>query len=382
MGTPEPRGKGRTLITPLIPFGAGSMDHVRGRGKVNYCIVEVETDAGIKGYGTVGAANGAAIYALEEHLGKIIQGESPFDTEKLWEKMFRATLNYGRKGMAIEAISAIDIALWDVKGKVFNQPLYNLIGGRVSEKIPVYASRLYNSEDLDEVVRECQAYLAQGFKAMKLRFGYGPTDGDQGVAKNRKLLKTVRETVGDEIQLMADVYMGWDFGYFLQMRPILAEYNLRWLEEPVMPDDYMNYAKIKRAANDAGILISGGEHEFTRYGYKLLFENECIDILQPDVNRMGGVTEALKVWAMAAAYNIPVIPHAGQAHNYHLVTSHFNSPMAEYFPPPSGAPDPNEIFWRALTGEPIAEDGFVTLSNAPGLGLEPVWDVIDRYRVS
>jgi L-alanine-DL-glutamate epimerase-like enolase superfamily enzyme len=185
------------------------------------------------------------------------------------------------------------------------------------------------------------------------------------------------------VDLMADVYMGWDVGYCTRILPLLEPYRLRWIEEPVSPDDVEGYARVKELANSRGILISGGEHEYTRYGMRRLIEERAVDVLQPDVNRMGGISEAQKVWAMAAAHDLPVIPHAGQSHNYHLVIAHLNSPLAEYFPPPAKGvlPDMNEAFWWIFRGEPLVENGQVRLSGVPGLGLELNQDVIAQYRV-
>jgi len=145
--------------------------------------------------------------------------------------------------------------------------------------------------------------------------------------------------------------------------------DLAWVEEPVIPDDIKGYAEIRRATHTP---ISGGEHEFTRFGFRQLIDEGAVDILQPDVNRAGGITEARKIWALAAAHGLRVIPHAGQSHNYHLVMSHLNSPMAEYFPSPAeGVPvDDDTLFWEIFDGEPRAENGRVTLSGKPGLGLE------------
>jgi L-alanine-DL-glutamate epimerase-like enolase superfamily enzyme len=298
-------------------------------------------------------------------------GQNPFDVELLWEKMFRSTLNYGRKGVVLEAISAVDIALWDIKGKATGQPIYNLLGGKTRDRIQVYASRLYAHEDLAVLSAQAAGFVRQGFTALKQRFGYGPADGVRGMRKNLALVKTVRETVGPDVELMADAYMGWDVPYAIRMIRMLedAGLNLKWVEEPVLPDDIEGYARIRRAVQTP---ISGGEHEFTRYGFRELIRKEAVDILQPDVNRVGGITEAQKIWAMAAAYDIPVIPHAGQLHNYHLVMAHLNSPMAEYFPPPSegGALDDDTLFWELFKGEPGANEGFIELPQTPGLGLE------------
>jgi len=213
--------------------------------------------------------------------------------------------------------------------------------------------------------------VKQGFTAVKQRFGYGPRDGAVGMRRNLELVKTVRAAIGENVELMADAYMGWDVPYAIRMIRMLedAGVNLRWVEEPVIPDDIDGYAKIRRSVATP---ISGGEHEFTRYGFRELINREAVDILQPDVNRVGGITEARKIWALAAANNLEVVPHAGQMHNYHLVMAHLNSPMAEYFPPPGedAALDDDTLFWELFRGEPRAEGGFITLPVRPGLGLE------------
>ena len=144
-----------------------------------------------------------------------------------------------------------------------------------------------------------------------------------------------------------------------------------------MPDDLDGYAHVRRNVRTP---ISGGEHEFTRYGFREMIDRGAVDIVQLDVNRVGGITEARKIWAMAAAQDLPVLPHAGQMHNYHLIMAHMNSPLAEYFPPPQGPPDGNEMFWVLFHGEPRAEAGHIRLPETPGLGLEVNWDVVDAHR--
>jgi L-rhamnonate dehydratase len=386
-GTAPAKGTGNTLVTPLsilerrpsaAPPDAGAV------GSSLYAlIVALTAEDGSVGYGTVALATVGAVPTLEQQLRPIVVGADVFDTNLIWETMYRSTLNHGRKGLVLAAISAVDIALWDLKGRVLGQPVYNLLGGRVRETIPVYASRLYATEDLEALAAEAEGYLRQGFRAMKLRFGYSARDSAAGMRRNVELVRTVREVIGDDIDLMADVYMGWDVGYCTRILPLLEPYRLRWIEEPVSPDDVEGYARVKELANSRGILISGGEHEYTRYGMRRLIEERAVDVLQPDVNRMGGISEAQKVWAMAAAHDIPVIPHAGQAHNYQLVIAHLNSPIAEYFPPPAEGvlPDMNESFWWIFRGEPLVEDGHVRLSGVPGLGLELNQEVIEKYRV-
>lgn len=352
---------------------------IRG-GPVYAVLVRAATDEGIYGLGSVGVGSGAAAYVIDEHLRHIVVGQNPFDVELLWERMFRGTLNYGRKGLVLEAISAVDIALWDIRGKATGQPVYNLLGGKTKTRIPVYASRLYAHHNLDTLATQAEAFVRQGFRAVKQRFGYGPSAGSQGVRKNLELVRAVRQAIGPDVDLMADAYMGWDVPYAIRMIRAIedAGLDLRWVEEPVMPDDIDGYAQIRRSVATP---ISGGEHEFTRYGYRELIRKEAVDILQPDVNRVGGITEAQKIWAMAAAHNLQVTPHAGQLHNYHLVMSHLNSPIAEYFPRPEdgGALDDDSLFWKLFTGEPLAEDGYVTLSGAPGLGLELNEENVNRW---
>jgi L-rhamnonate dehydratase len=292
-------------------------------------------------------------------------GADPWDSELLWQHMYRRTMAFGRKGIALVAISAVDIAIWDLLGKSAKQPVYRLLGGRTKPRIPVYASRLY-STPLKELASEARKYKSQGYKAMKLRFGWGPVDGAEGMQKNVALVRTVRETVGDGVDIMADAYMGWTLDYARRMLPLLDSFNLRWVEEPVIPDDIHGYAELRRLSR---IPISGGEHEHTLYGFRELIEARAVDVIQFDTNRVGGLTAARKIAALAEAHSIPVIPHAGQMHNYHVVMASLNSPMAEFFPPVDVEVG-NELFWYIFKGEPTAKDGFIDLDeNTPGLGL-------------
>ena len=265
----------------------------------------------------------------------------------------------------LAVVEAVDIALWDLLGKATNQPVFRLLGGKTKQKIPVYASRLY-SQPLDELAKEAQQYKDQGYRAMKLRFGWGPVDGAAGMQRNVELVRTVREVIGNEIDLMADAYMGWTLDYARRMIPLLAPYQMRWLEEPVIPDDIAGYAALK-AMNQ--IPIAGGEHEFTLYGFRELLDARAVDYIQFDTNRVGGITQARKVAALAEAHEVPVIPHAGQMHNFHIVMASLNSPMAEFFPIVDVEVG-NELFWYIFEGEPTPKDGYIELNEElPGLGL-------------
>ncbi|KAK0350085.1 hypothetical protein LTR94_030456, partial [Friedmanniomyces endolithicus] len=200
---------------------------------------------------------------IDQYLSPLLIGQDPWDSEFLWQHMYRKTMAFGRKGVALVAISALDIAIWDLMGKAAQQPVFRLLGGRTKAKIPVYASRLY-SIPLDELAQEAAAYKAQGYKAMKLRFGWGPIDGAEGMARNVELIRTVRETVGDEIDIMADAYMGWSLDYAKRMMRLIEPFNLRWLEEAIIPDDINGYHELRRFGTTP---IAAGEHEFTSYGF-------------------------------------------------------------------------------------------------------------------
>jgi L-rhamnonate dehydratase len=330
-----------------------------------WLICEVMTDAGLVGIGNAALSPTITKQVIDQYLAPLLVGADPWDVEFLWQHMYRKTMAFGRKGIGMVAISAVDIALWDLMGKAAKQPVYRLLGGRTKPRIPVYASRLY-STPLDELASEASKYVNEGYQAMKLRFGWGPTDGAAGMRKNIDLVRTVRETVGDGIDIMADAYLGWTLDYAKRMLSLLEPFNLRWLEEAVIPDDIHGYAELKRAGR---IPIAGGEHEFTIYGFRELLEARAVDYIQFDTNRVGGITQARKISALAEAHSIPVIPHAGQMHNYHVVMASLNSPMAEFFPPVDVEVG-NELFWYIFKGEPMAKDGFIDLDdNTPGLGL-------------
>lgn len=330
-----------------------------------WLIVEVFTDDGLVGIGNAALAPSITKQVIDQYLKPLLIGENPWDVEFLWQLMYRKTMAFGRKGIGMVAISALDIALWDLLGKAARQPVFRLLGGRTRPKIQVYASRLY-STPLDTLAAEAARYRDEGYRAMKLRFGWGPTDGAAGMQRNLDLVRTVRETVGDEVDVMADAYMGWSLEYAKRMLPLLEPFNLRWLEEAVIPDDIHGSAELKATGR---IPIAGGEHEFTLYGFRQLLEARAVDYIQFDTSRVGGITQARKIAALAEAHSVPVIPHAGQMHNFHVVMASLNSPMAEYFPRVQVEVG-NELFWYIFDGEPVAKDGYIELSDeVPGLGI-------------
>ncbi len=358
----------------LVAFREASMGNFAFHG---WLLVEIFTDAGLVGLGNAALSPLVTKGCIDTYLKPLLIGADPWDIEFLWQQMYRRTMAFGRKGVGMVAINAVDIALWDLLGKSAKQPVFRLLGGRTKQRIPVYASRLY-SMPLDELRVEAQRYREQGYKAMKLRFGWGPVDGAEGMQRNIELVRAVREVVGDGIDVMADAYMGWTLDYAKRMLPLLEPFRLRWLEEPVIPDDIRGYKELKAYGR---VPIAGGEHEFTQFGFRDLLEANAVDYIQFDTNRVGGISQARKITAMAESFQVPVVPHAGQMHNYHVVMASLNSPIAEFFPKVDVEVG-NELFWYIFDGEPTPVDGYIDLDeNKPGLGLTVNEESLKRFKI-
>jgi len=281
-------------------------------------VVEVELDDGTVGIGCSSIGGKPACYIVENHLSRLVEGQDPRNVELMWDQMWRATLPYGRKGLAIHCISAVDLAIWDSLGKLRDEPVYALLGGKTKERLPVYATTT-------------RADLAKdwGFQGAKIPCRYGPADGFEGLKKNVAAVAEAREKVGPDFQLRLDCYMALTLRYAIELAKALEPYNLEWIEECLPPDDYDGYAALKAAVGHL-CLIATGEHEYTRYGFRELIARKCADILQPDINWVGGLTEARRIVAMAAAYDIPVIPHGSTVFSYHLLYAFANCPTAEF----------------------------------------------------
>lgn len=358
----------------LVSFREASMGNFAFHGWV---LVEIFTDTGLVGLGNAALSPLLTKACIDTYLKPILLCSDPWDIEFLWQQMYRRTMAFGRKGVAMTAISAVDIALWDLLGKSAKQPVYRLLGGRTKDRIPVYASRLY-ALPLDELYSEAKRYKGEGYRAMKLRFGWGPMDGAEGMRRNLELIRTVREAVGDDVDIMADAYMGWTLDYAKRMLPLLEPFHLRWLEEPVIPDDTRGYKELRSYGR---VPIAGGEHEFTIFGFRDLLEAHALDYIQFDTNRVGGISQARKIAALAESFQVPVVPHAGQMHNYHVVMSNLNSPMAEFFPQVDVEVG-NELFWYIFDGEPTPVDGYIDLEeDRPGLGLTVNEESLKRFSV-
>jgi len=363
-----------TNALDLLELPSGAMNFFRF---LSWLVVEVMADTGDVGVGEAALAPRVTKQLIDVYLKPLVLGQHPLDCELLWQHMYRGTLPFGRKGVGMVGISAVDIAIWDLMGKILKQPVFRLLGGRTKARIPVYASRLY-SQPLEDLAREAKRYKDDGYRAMKLRFGWGPTDGAAGMQRNLELVRTVREVIGYEIDLMADAYMGWTLDYARRMLPLLEPYQLRWLEEPIIPDDISGYSTLK-ALNR--VPIAGGEHEFNLHGFRGILDAKAVDYIQFDTNRVGGITQARKIVALAEAHGVPVVPHAGQMHNYHVTMSSYNCPIAEFFPPVDVEVG-NELFWYIFKGEPLPRDGYIELDDSvPGLGVMIDEEALKRFEI-
>ncbi|MBL8215880.1 MAG: hypothetical protein JNK87_34480 [Bryobacterales bacterium] len=285
--------------------------------------VEITTDKGIKGYGNGGPGGGNVVVG---HLTKLLLGKDPFDIERNWDLCWRATMSYGRMGVTMNAISGVDMAMWDIVGKALNTPVYKLIGGAVKDRVPAYCT----GNDIEQ-------HVEFGYKRLKLAIPHGPADGIAGMRKNAELVKRARQALGPDGDIMLDCWMAWTERYTLEMCEMLEPYRVYWVEEVLQPHDYAGFGRLNQQIKSTR--IATGEHEYGRYGFRYLMEANGAEIWQPDIQWCGGLTELLKISAMASAYDIPVIPHGGGLNGaIHYTISHVNAPWAELFMPPPGGP--------------------------------------------
>ena len=318
--------------------------------------VEISTDKGVKGIGFGGPGAG---FVIEKHLPKLLQGEDPFNVEQLRDIMWRSTLYYGRKGLVLHAISAVDNALWDLIGNALGLPVYRLLGGETKPRIPAYCT----GNDIEQ-------HLQFGFKKLKLAIPYGPADGRDGLKKNVELVKRTRDLMGGEGEIMLDCWMAFTERYSLELAEQLEPYRVYWMEECLPPDDYAGFGRLNAQIKSTRIVT--GEHEYTRYGFRLLLEYKAASIWQPDLTWCGGLSEMRHIGALAAAYEIPVIPHGGWLGGCpHYILATANSPWCEMFLPPPGGPA--EVYQRFEEDNHITrgpEGIYMRPSDRPGFGWE------------
>ena len=319
-------------------------------------VVEVEADDGTVGFGvTTGGELGAWI--VERHLARLVEGQLVTDLEMIWDQMYLSTLHYGRKGVVLNTISGVDLALWDLLGRLRQEPVYHLLGGAVRDELVFYATG--PRPDLAKQM---------GFIGGKLPLHHGPAEGDEGLRRNLDTLRTMRDRVGDDFWLMLDCWMSLDLDYAVRLTHAAADVDLRWIEEPLLPDDYWGYAELRRRM-PARMLLTTGEHEATRWGFRMLLEMGCADILQPDVGWCGGITELLKISALADAHGKAVVPHGSSVYSYHFVVTRPNSPFAEFLMMHPDGSEVGPMLHPLLLDAPVPVDGRLTVPDRPGFGV-------------
>ena len=327
-------------------------------------VVEVEAGDGTVGVG-VSTGGVPACWIVEQHLARFVEGAHPSEIERIWDQMWRATLFYGRRGLVVNAISAVDLALWDLLGKLRDEPVIELIGGPAHGELHFYATG--PRPDIAKGL---------GFAGGKLPLVHGPADGEEGLERNVALAAEMRGRVGDGFFLAYDCWMALDVPYTLKLIDALLPYGFKWVEECLPPDDYWGYAELRRRA-PREILIATGEHEGSRWGFRLLVDMHCCDLIQPDIGWCGGLTELLKIASYADAHDIPVVLHGSSVYGYHFLASRPTTQFAEFLMMAPEADRVVPMFSPLLAGEPVPENGRLKVSalDRPGFGVTPSSDV-------
>lgn len=322
-------------------------------------VVEIVASDGTKGIAT-GFGGAPACWFVKNHFERFILGADPRNTNKLWDQMFNSSMFYARKGLPIAVISVIDLALWDLVGKIRNEPVYKMLGGAVRNEL-----KFYCTGPNPVAVKE------MGFIGAKVPLPYGPEEVNS-INKNVAFLKKHKESVGKDYPIMVDCWMSLNVQYAITLASACKKegVDIEWWEEVLHPDDFDGHQRLKAAHPD--LKWTTGEHEYTRYGFRKLIEGRNIDILQPDVMWCGGMTELIRISAMAQAYDIPVVPHGSGPYSCHFVVTQTNSPFTEYIANSADGKSVFPVFGKLFTNEPVPVNGVIKVEalDAPGFGLE------------
>jgi D-galactarolactone cycloisomerase len=346
------------------------------------CIVEIETQDGMVGWGECYGPAHVSRAFIDTQFGPRIIGRDAFDVEVIWEDLYNRIKDYGSSGMAIAAISGIDIALWDIIGKSCGKPVHKLIGGAFRDKVQAYATGLYFIDMdrlIEEAVDEAQGYVEEGFTAIKMKIGLGSPKLD--IAR----VEAVRKAIGDDVRLMVDANHCFTVPAAIRLGRELEKLDVEWFEEPISPEDLDGYVEVSRALDMA---VAGGENEYTRWGFRDIVTRKAMDIVQPDVCAAGGFSECRKIAALATAHGVECVPHAWGSVIGVAATLHFIAALPDQ--PPSFRPMPplfefeqcENPFRDHLAIEPIVQHkGVVTIPTGAGLGIDIDRGVLAKYTV-
>lgn len=357
----------------------------------NSLLVKIQCDNKIFGWGESGHYGpGEPVAAfIDVILKPILIGKNPLDTTVLWEDMFTTIRDYGRKTTGVEAISGIDIALWDIAGKFYKKPIYELIGGAFRTKIRGYATGCYYRGDdvldykksLQALKDEASGYLDDGFTVLKGKVGL------LHVEEDAERVAAIRNAVGKDTLLMMDANHAYNFHTAKKMGKYLEEQKVHFFEEPVLPEDFYGYKKLRERLN---LAIAAGENEFTRFGFLELLKNDCLDIIQPNLGCAGGFTDVKRIEAIASSYHVQVIPHCwgsgiALAAALQFCATIAPSPHTAFPKAPENAPmieydkNFNPLRDELLINNFTVADGFVQIPDGPGLGIEIDHDILNKY---
>ena len=331
-------------------------------------LIRVETDEGVTGLGLtwVQESSGIVVRAITDHLKQKVVGQNPLDNERIWEGMWRLG-NLGRRGIATQVLSAIDIALWDIKGKMSDMPLYKLLGG-YTNKIPAYVSLGFRHENLNQVISSLEDGIAHGAVGIKMQIG------NVSIAEDVDRVRMAREVIGPDVKLMLDASTLYRHQEAIVLASKVEKYDIFWIEEPVAPDDLRGSQLV---AQSTSIPIATGEAEYTKYGFRDLMENRSAAILQPDALMMGGITEFMKVAAMAQANDFHISNHGPHHIHAHLLAAIPNGLIIEEYFTSEVQPIDGGIFLDQMS----IVDGYISPPDRPGLGMELNEEALAPYRI-
>ncbi len=342
------------------------------------CIVKITSDSGHVGWGE-GYGPAVLVKAGIEHLTPFVLGQNPLKTETIWSIMYRRTLDFARRGILVSALSAIDVALWDLKGKILNQPVHLMLGGKKRGTITPYATGMYytNCKNLgDKLAKEAEEYAKLGYKAMKMKVGLG-------LAEDIEYVQKVRNAIGNEIGLMIDANHAYNLREAALLSKAVEEHNIGWFEEPISPEYYDQYAELRTKTS---IPIAGGECEYLRFGFQTLLKSQSVDILQPDICASGGLTEAKRIASLASVYGVEIVPHTWGTGIAISAALHFVANL-DYIPGRLRAPinmieydrTENGLREELTTTDMVPVNGEIQISDKPGLGFDFNEDALEKY---
>lgn len=379
--TPRPRTAPRVPRQPADGFVSPMARYPEFRRSVwsshwrrTACVVTAED--GTWGLGLT--INGGPVErVINDHLASVLVGQNPMATEKLWDLMRRVSAPYGSTGLASYAMSAVDTALWDLKGKLLGRPVYELLGGPQKERIPCYAS---NTDISYGTENSLAWFLELGFKAVKVFLRHGPDSGLEGLRQDEELVARAREQVGPDVELMVDAWMSLDVEYAVRLAEALRPYRIKWLEDVLLPEDMEGYARLRQRL--PGTTLATGEHWYTVHPFAQAASQGLVDILQPDALWCGGITASVKICHLAEAHGLTVMGHAGMNLPYgqHLalaMPAMLWGERSEGVAPP-GVPLEEMV---ALPGTVPIRDGYVSPTDAPGFGIEVTKEWLERATV-